>query len=168
MLSIIDFYDFEVRINELWKNKWFLLTSGDFKSSFNTMTVAWGSFGIMWNKPFVQVVVRPTRYTYEFMEEYDDFTLCSFPEKYKSDLKMLGTKSGRDTNKIEISRLTPVESKKINSPSFSEADLILECKKIYFQDMNPKNFLDPSIENNYPRKDYHRIYFGEILLIMSF
>lgn len=156
--------DLSVKINDLWLNKWFLITAGDFDAKdFNTMTVAWGSLGIMWNRPFVQAVVRPTRYTYEFTEKYDSFTMCSFPEKYKAALKLLGTKSGRDFNKIAESGLTPIKSESVSSPSFEEADLILECRKIYYDDINPGKFIDPSINKNYPLKDYHRIYFGEIL-----
>ena len=70
-----------LNVSALWSEQWLLLTAGDFRAGkFNAMTVGWGSFGVMWNKPFVQVVVRPTRYTYQFMEQYEDFTLCAFPE----------------------------------------------------------------------------------------
>ena len=168
MLRDIKPDEFSIRINDLWSNKWFLLTSGSFeKNDFNTMTVAWGSFGVMWNKPFAHAVVRPTRYTYEFMEKYDSFTLCAFPAKYKQALKILGTKSGRDTDKIKESGLTPVKSILVESPSFEEAELIIECRKIYFGDIKPENFLDSSIDKNYPLKDYHRFYYGEILKILE-
>ncbi len=164
----VDIYDFKPEIFTLWDKKWFLLTCGDFeKGNYNTMTVAWGSFGIMWNKPFAQIVVRPTRYTYEFTEKYKDFTLTAFPDNYKEALKVLGTKSGRDGNKIKEAGLTPIKSKTVLSPSFNEANLILECKTIYFDDLKPENFLIPSIEKLYPKKDYHRIYFGEITTILQ-
>ena len=157
-----------VRINYLWAKKWMLLTSGDFnRNDYNTMTVAWGSVGVMWNKPFVQVVVRPTRYTYGFMELNETFTLCAFPEKYKDALEILGTKSGRDGNKIKEACVTPVASKKVAAPCFSEAELVIECKKIYYDDLDPANFLDKDIDNNYPLKDYHRIYFGEMIAIFG-
>ena len=150
----------------LWSKQWLLLTSGDHKSKeYNTMTVGWGSIGTMWNKPFVQVVVRPTRFTYEFMEKYDTFTLTAFPDKYKDQLKYLGTVSGRDEDKILKSGLTVISSEKINAPGFDEAELIIECKKIYWDDLRSENFIDGRIEESYPEKDYHRIYFGEILSI---
>ena len=163
----------EIPINEFlhapfnqWLNEWFLLTSGDLsKNDFNCMTVAWGSMGTMWNKPFIQVVVRPTRYTYEFTEKYDSFTLTSFELKYRDKLKLLGTKSGRDTDKISEAGLTPMASKLVKSPGYKEAYQIFECRKIYFDDFEPDNFLDKKIFNNYPLKDYHRIYFGEVLRI---
>ncbi len=165
-MKSIKFENFNIDIFNLWKNQWFLLTSGNFKKNdFNTMTVAWGSFGIMWNKPFAQIVVRPTRFTYNFTEKFNSFTLSAFSDNYKSILSMLGTKSGRDTDKITESGLTPIASEIIESPAFEEAELILECKKIYWDDFKSKNFLDNTINTSYPQKDYHRIYFGEILKI---
>ena len=143
-----------------------LLTSGDFAAGqFNTMTVGWGSLGVMWRRPFVQVVVRPTRYTYGFMEQYDTFTLCAFPEAYRQALQILGTKSGRDEDKIAEAGLTPIASTLVPAPGFAEADLIVECRKMYWQDMDPAHFLNSTIEKHYAKKDYHRIYFGEVVAI---
>jgi len=164
----IPFDRFKSNIFELWDKQWFLLTSGDFKSGrYNTMTVSWGYFGIMWNKPMAVVVVRPVRHTFEFIEKYDTFTLNAFPEKYHNDLKLLGTKSGKDGDKIAETALSVCASQKIAAPSFNQAELIVECKKIYWDDYKPEHFLDTGIEKNYPRKDYHRIYYGEIKQIMG-
>ncbi len=158
----ISFQEFAPRIQHLWSKQWLLLCCGNFeKQHFNAMTVGWGSFGVMWHKPFVQVVVRPTRYTYEFMNQYKDFTLTGFAEEKRSALQLLGTKSGRDGDKISDSGLTPVASTLIQSPTFEEATLSIECETIYRQDMDPKQFMDSSIDNLY-NDDYHRIYFGEI------
>jgi flavin reductase (DIM6/NTAB) family NADH-FMN oxidoreductase RutF len=165
-LSEIPVNNFLINPTHLWLEQWLLITSGSFEEKkYNTMTVAWGSNGIMWNKPFVQVVVRPTRHTYGFMEKYDSFTLCAFPEEYKSALKFMGTKSGRDTDKYAETGLTPIQSDVVKSPSFEEAELIIECKKIYFDDFEPDNFIDSSIQKNYPINDFHRIYFGEIVAL---
>ncbi len=145
-----------------------LLTSGDFKNgTFNTMTVGWGSLGVMWSKPFVQVVVRPTRYTYNFMNQHDTFTLCALPEKYRKALELLGSKSGRHGNKIAEAEIQPIASTIVAAPSFAEAELIIECRKIYWDDFKPDHFLDHHIHANYPLKDYHRIYFGEIMAILG-
>jgi len=162
----ISYEKFSSRVIDLWLNQWFLLTCGNYqKNHFNTMTVAWGSIGAMWNKPFAQVVVRPTRYTYKFMEQYHSFTLCSFGRKYRDDLQLLGTKSGRDGNKIAETKLEVVASHKVSAPSFKQAELVIECKKIYWQDFDQSHFLDPRTERLYPHHDYHRIYYGEILYI---
>jgi len=165
-LKTISFEDFTICAHQLWNDNWFLLTSGDYNAAkYNTMTVAWGSFGTMWNKPFAQVVVRPTRYTYQFMEKYSTFTLSAFGKRYRDALMLLGTKSGRDGDKIGESGLTIAASSKVSAPCFSEAELIIECKKIYFDDFEPKQFLEVDIFNKYPEKDYHRIYYGEILTV---
>jgi flavin reductase (DIM6/NTAB) family NADH-FMN oxidoreductase RutF len=150
--------------HHLWSEQWLLLTCGDFASgNFNTMTVGWGSLGTMWAKPFAQIVVRPGRYTHEFMERFDHFTLSAFSERHRKALMHLGTRSGRDGDKLSQTGLTPVASTEIASPGFAEAELILECRKIYRQIMDPAGFLDPAIDKNYPTNDYHTIYYGEIL-----
>lgn len=158
--------EFETKIFNAWDSRWFVLTAGDVKQNrCNSMTVAWGSFGIMWNKPFAQVVVRPTRYTFEFMEHYNSFTLCAFDRRHRSALQLLGSKSGRNSDKITESGLTLMPSLHVAAPAFAEAQLIIECIKMYWQDFDPAHFLDPRIEEKYPQKDYHRSYFGEIVVI---
>jgi len=158
----------ELNLNphRLWNRTWLLLTSGNFSSGdLNTMTVSWGSLGTVWGKPFAQVFVRPTRYTFGFLERHEDFTLCEFAESYRQTLEFLGTHSGRDRNKIAQVDLTPIASSQVASPGFAEAELIIECHKIYWDDFKPVNFLDIEIDEHYPASDYHRIYYGEIVAI---
>lgn len=167
-LKIIPFDRFKINPVGLWSNQWLLLTAGDFTTnSFNSMTVGWGSFGVIWNMPFVKVVVRPTRYTYNFMEKYQTFTLCAFPEQYRDALELLGSKSGRQGDKISETGLHLIAATKVTAPAFSEAELIIECQKIYWDDLNPDHFLDRTIDRNYPLKDYHRVYFGKIVAIQG-
>lgn len=148
------------------REQWLLLTAGEFApGKFNSMTISWGSVGEIWNKAFFQVVVRPTRYTRGFMEKNVGFTLCVFPTANKPALSLLGSKSGRDGDKILESGLTPIPSSLVTAPGYDEAELIVECRKIYWQDLDPSHFLDPAIEMNYAQKDYHRAYFGEILSV---
>lgn len=164
--ELIQFNELKLNPHRLWGTQWLLLTSGDFvKGHFNTMTVAWGSLGTMWELPFAQIVVRPTRYTYEFLNRYQTFTLCAFPEERRSALALLGSKSGRDGDKIAEAGVTPIASTIVAAPGFAEAELIIECRKLYWQDMNPDHFLNPGIEARYPLKDYHRIFYGEVLAI---
>jgi len=168
MRKSIPFDEFTVKTHHLWNKQWLLLTTGDFANhDFNMMTVGWGSFGTMWNKPFAQVVVRPNRYTYGFIERYDTFTLCAFPEQYRPALQFTGTKSGRDYDKVAETGLTPIASTEVVAPGFAEAELIVECRKLYWDDMTPSHFLDSAIEKHYPQKHYHRIYFGEIVAILG-
>jgi flavin reductase (DIM6/NTAB) family NADH-FMN oxidoreductase RutF len=158
--------ELKVRIHSLWDAQWFLLTAGDYAArDFNTMTVSWGSLGTMWNRPFAQVVVRPGRHTYGFIERHPTFTLSAFPEKCHDALMLLGTKSGRDGDKIAEAGLTPQAATTIAAPGFDEAELVIECRKIYSDDFDPARFVDPTIDQNYPDKDYHRIYYGEIVAV---
>ena len=146
-----------------WEPGWFLLTAGvNAPGKFNSMTVSWGALGVLWGKPLAVVVVRPQRYTRKFMDELDTFSLCAFSEEYRGALQMLGTLSGRDTPKMKDCALTPIALTQIACPGFAEAELILECRKSYFHDLEPKNFLAPYIAGNY-RGDFHRVYFGEVL-----
>lgn len=162
--SRIGFTNLRLDSINVWLNRWCLLTAGD-KTSFNAMTIGWGSIGAMWSKPFIQVVVRPHRYTYEFMEKYNTFTVSVLPVQYRDAMQIIGSKSGKDCDKIKESGLTVVHSEIVDAPTFKEAELVFECKKNYWQDMNPENFLDSAISEKYPAKDYHRIYFGEILAV---
>ncbi|MDA3957524.1 flavin reductase [Oceanispirochaeta sp.] len=160
----IDANDLRVNSTTLWKEQWLLLTSGDYEQGhYNSMTVAWGSMGVMWKKPFVQVVVRPGRYTYEFIEKYPDFTLSVLPEGFRNTMSLMGSESGRFKDKIAESGLTPLASLSVKAPAFSEAELILECRTMYRDTIKPECFKDESLEINYPLKDYHTLYFAEIL-----
>ncbi|HNT33882.1 MAG TPA: flavin reductase [bacterium] len=158
----IDVTELTCKPVDLWMNQWLILTSGT-DEDCNMMTVAWGSIGCMWSKPFVQIVVRPQRHTFQYLEKSDSFTLCAFPGKYRRALQTLGSISGRDGDKLSKTNLTLRKSTKVSAPCYNEASLILECRIMYTQDINPAGFKDPVIEGNYPNKDYHRAYFGEIV-----
>jgi flavin reductase (DIM6/NTAB) family NADH-FMN oxidoreductase RutF len=150
----------------LFDNQWLLLTSGDFAiRDYNCMTISWGSLGTMWNRPFVQTVVRPQRHTFQFMEKYTSFTLCAFPKTYRQALALLGSKSGRDSNKLAEAGLTPTPATIVQAPCYAEAELVIECRKIYWADFDPEHFVDATIDENYATRDYHRSYFGQILAV---
>jgi flavin reductase (DIM6/NTAB) family NADH-FMN oxidoreductase RutF len=138
---------------------WMLVTVGT-DTSFNTMTAAWGGLGVLWDKNICFCVIRPTRYTFAFMEKSEGFTLAFFEERYRDTLTYCGTKSGKDVDKIAETGLTPVFDN--GAVYFSEARLVMVCRKLYTQDIVPANFLDPGIDKFYPKKDYHRMYVGEI------
>ena len=145
----------------LLSEDWMLVCAGN-PESYNIMTASWGSIGILWNKPVAICYIRPQRYTYQFAEKYSCYTLNFFPEKYKHILDLCGSKSGRDINKMKIEGLNPVQTADGNI-IFNESKLAIECRKIYFDDIKPDNFIDPSIEKLYLIKDYHRFYIGEII-----
>ena len=139
---------------------WFLLSAGDLHA-FNTMTASWGGVGILWNKPVVFCFVRPQRYTYKFIESNELFTMSFFDDSHRDALSLCGKVSGRQTDKMKATGLTPMESPK-GSVFYEQAKLMLECRKLYYSDIIPENFMIEGINSNYPKKDYHRMYIGEI------
>ena len=142
---------------------WMLITSGDEKN-FNTMTASWGGLGVLWNKNVAFSFVRPQRYTFEFMEKSDTFSLCFFDDEYKGSLKICGTKSGRNSDKVKEAGLNSFFE--MGTPCFKEAKLILVCKKIYNQFIDPNCIVDESFNKNYEMKDYHKMFIGEIIKCM--
>jgi flavin reductase (DIM6/NTAB) family NADH-FMN oxidoreductase RutF len=146
--------------------EWMLITAGDI-NSFNMMTASWGSLGVLWGKTVAFCFIRPHRYTYTFVNGNNFFTLSFYPEKYKEALGICGKYSGRNVDKVKLSGLTPTEDKEYKTVFFEEAKLVFICKKIYYQDINPDNFLDKSIFDNYPQKDYHRMFAGEIMKVLE-
>jgi flavin reductase (DIM6/NTAB) family NADH-FMN oxidoreductase RutF len=144
---------------------WMLVAAGD-SEHYNMMTASWGGFGILWNKPVVTVFIRPHRYTYEFVEKNDYFSISFFTESFRKTLNLLGSQSGRDINKMAIEGLNAVFTEN-NTVYFDQAKLVLECKKLYMDDIKPGNFLDKGIVDLYPKKDYHRLYIGEVVNILK-
>ncbi|MBP7780702.1 MAG: flavin reductase family protein [Paludibacteraceae bacterium] len=158
----------EIKATELNENvfdlighQWMLVTAGS-KDKYNTMTASWGAMGILFNKPIAIIFIRPQRYTFGFLEKNDTFTLSVLPETYRKALNICGSKSGKDCDKIKEAGLTPL-STELGNMAFEEARLILECKKIYGQFLDPKAFYDQSlIPANFPKNDFHKVYIAEI------
>ena len=146
--------------------EWALLSAGE-AGKFNTMTISWGAMGIMWGKPVVIVFIRPQRYTKEFVDSRDLFTVSFFPGEYKKALELLGTKSGRDGDKVKESGLTPLFTD--GTVAFEEAHTVFVCKKLFGgQQLDASKFVAQGIEPAmYPNKDYHYFYFGEIEKVLS-
>lgn len=131
------------------------------KEKHNNMTIGWATSGILWSKQVVISYVKPTRYTYSFCNEFDTFTICYF-DNQNEILKECGTKSGRDVNKDELCSLHVVELD--GEIAYSEASLVITCKKIYQDDFKKDNFLDMSIyEKRYMDDLPHRFYVGEVI-----
>jgi len=143
-------------IGEQW-----MLISAKKDDGCNTMTASWGGLGVLWSKNVVSLYIRPQRYTNEFVDGSNHFTLSFFDESYKKTLAYLGRVSGRDEDKIAKSELTLINDE--NMVAFEEAELIIVCKKIYKQQLMKDCFVDDSISTSvYPDDDFHYLYVGEI------
>lgn len=161
----------EIDIKELEFNpfskigtQWMLITAGD-EEKHNTMTASWGGLGIMWGKNIATVYIRPQRYTKEFVDANDTFTVSFFPEKCRKALQICGSVSGRDVDKEKEAGLTPYYVD--GTTAFEEAELIFVCRKQYHQDMLPECFDEAKNDEKwYPGKDYHTMYMAEITKVL--
>jgi len=146
------------------KDKWMLVTA-EKNGKVNTMTASWGGFGILWNKEVAFVVIRPQRYTKEFVDASESFSLCFFDETYKKQLAYLGKVSGRDEDKIAKTGLTINLENQV--PVFNEAEFALIVKKLYVQPMAGEFFIEKDIINKwFPDEDFHILYVAEIEKIL--
>ena len=146
-------------------DQWMLITAGTAESC-NTMTASWGGVGVLWQAPVATCYVRPQRYTKQFLDEQEYFTLTFFSEEYREALKLCGTKSGRDVDKVKECGFT-VKTAACGAPYFEEAELVIVCRKRYVQDFDPAAIPEDVKRKQYPNSDYHTMYIGEIVEVLS-
>ena len=144
--------------------KWALVTAGN-EDSFNTMTISWGGMGTIWNKPVATVYVRTSRFTHEFIDNNDYFTISFFPEEYKGILGVLGSKSGREMDKMHASGLTPVQVE--NGITFKEAETTFVCRKLCKQPIELRNMPEDVVNSFYKADTRHDMYIGEVIKIIQ-
>ena len=143
---------------------WMLITA-EKDNKVNTMTASWGGLGVMWGKNVAYIVIRPKRYTKEFIDHSDTFSLTFFAESFRKQLNYLGTVSGRDEDKIKNANLTITHSE--GTPYFEEGNLVMLCKKLYAQEYKPECFIDKTLnEKWYPKADHHTLYIAEVTNIL--
>ena len=145
--------------------EWMLVTA-EREGRANTMTASWGGMGVMWGKNVAFVVIRPQRYTKEFVDFADRLSLSFLPATYHKQLGYLGSVSGRDEDKIKQAGLTLSHAD--GAPYFEEADTVMILRKLYAQPYDPTCFIDPQPDREwYPEKDYHTLYIAEIESILT-
>jgi len=150
---------------------WMLIGASDGEKT-NAMTASWGGAGVLWNKNVVYCFIRPQRYTKEFVDKTDCFTLSFFDESYREMLGYFGRVSGRDEDKISVKGLNlnlfSCDEVSGKAPVFDEARLTIVCKKLYNAPMVSEGFTDKSlIDKNYALGDFHMVYVGEIIKVLE-
>lgn len=158
------FVDAEEVLDDIQNGRAFLVAKKDDK--VNVMQIGWGFLGFMWNHSHMIVAVRPTRYTYELLKDADEFVV-SIPKKgqMKEELRICGTKSGRDIDKINECGFKMVDGSKVSVPHIDGCRISYECKVDYKAQLDPDK-LDPSInKGSYPQGDHHLILMGKIVEI---
>ena len=160
----------EISVEELKDNPftlinkdWMLITAGN-QDKHNTMTASWGGVGELWGKYASTIYIRPQRYTLEFVEREDFYSLCFFGPEYRQALSLCGSKSGRDVDKDAATGLTPCFDQA--APYYEQARLVFLCRKLYKQDMTEEAFLDKSLLDKWYDNDLHRMFIGEIVKVL--
>ena len=162
-LHPVDLQNLSPRVFEVFGTQNALLTAGD-RERRNTMTIGWAQLGRLWNLPVCTVYVRPERYTYEFTEKNDYFTVSVLPTELRKVMSLCGTKSGRDVDKVKECGLT-LRYGAGDAPFFEEAELVLVCKKLYAQDMDVSSVLEeaPILPFYGEKGGWHRMYVGQVV-----
>lgn len=161
----------EVKAEELTMNpftkigkEWLLITAGN-KEKCNTMTASWGAMGVMWGKNAVTVYIRPQRYTKEFVDREELFTISVLGEEYRNALGYCGKVTGRGMDKIKEAGLTPYYTD--GTAGIEEARMIMVCRKMYHDEIKPECFDQPENDEKwYPQKDYHTMYIAEVVKVL--
>lgn len=160
----------EINAKEIDKNlikaiadEWMLISAGN-EQKYNMMTASWGFAGEMWGQDTVVAVVRPQRYTMQFIDDSDYFTL-SFYGDNKEIHKVCGSKSGRDVDKTALTGLKPVFSD--DTVYFEQANTVIICKKQYVQRMEKECFVDKEPLRWYENNDFHYMIFGKIVKVLK-
>ncbi|MDR2774677.1 MAG: DUF4468 domain-containing protein [Tannerella sp.] len=148
-------------IIKMLNEDWMLITAGT-DAHFNMMTASWGGLGVLYGKPVALCFINPTRYTCQLMEKNDTYTLTFYTEAYREALKYCGSNSGRDKDKVKGSGLTPITTPS-GSKAFSEAWLIIECRKLIGQSLNYDALFDENVKSEWTGKQLHKMYIGEIV-----
>ena len=162
MLQSVDPKALDLNVFSAIGEQWMLITAGTGERC-NTMTASWGGLGVIWGAPAATCYIRPQRYTKEFVDREEYFTLAFFGEEYRKALSLCGSKSGREVDKVAECGFT-VAAGAGNAPYFEQAELVLVCRKVFRQAMDESCFLDKSlIGKNYPNGDFHVTYVGEIV-----
>ena len=162
----------EISVEELKDNPftlinkdWMLITAGN-HDKHNTMTASWGGVGELWGKYVSTIFIRPQRYTLEFVEQEEYYSLCFFGPEYRDALALCGSKSGRDIDKDQAAGITAQFDQA--APYYEQARLVFICRKLYRQDMESQCFLDKELlKQHYPQNDLHRMFIGEIVKVLE-
>lgn len=164
--ELVDIKECDMNPFNMIGRDWMLVTA-EKEGKVNTLTASWGGLGVIWGKNVAYVFIRDSRYTKEFIDGSDSFSLSFFDtSKYKKDLAYLGTVSGRDQNKIENVGFTVNHEDGV--PYFDEAEVVITCRKMSCHKISPEGFIDKTVDDKwYGDKDYHNMYIGEITHILK-
>ncbi len=151
------------QLTEMIARDWLLLTVGSVEH-YNPITVNWVTCGYLWMKPVITVFIRPERYSYQLLEKRPTFTASFFAGKQREALNFCAGCSGRDVSDKSIKAgLTPFHTSHGNV-GYQEAELVLDCKVLYSEQLSQASFLDQTVLDAYYREGgLHKMYVAEIV-----
>jgi flavin reductase (DIM6/NTAB) family NADH-FMN oxidoreductase RutF len=151
-------------MNQITGSGAFLTALADDK--VNTMTIGWASIGFIWGRPIMTVAVRKSRHTHSIIEKAADFTVSIPTIDMAKELEFCGTRSGRECDKLAGCNLEKFPSRSVHTPLVRVPGIHYECKIVFKAPMDPANLVE-SYHALYPKKDFHTLYFGEIVQAYS-
>jgi flavin reductase (DIM6/NTAB) family NADH-FMN oxidoreductase RutF len=153
----------EKAIEQIRKGAFLTVQAGD---DLNVMTIGWASIGFLWGRPMLTIMVRKSRYTYDIIERSSEFTVSIPVNEMKNELEFCGVKSGKSHNKFKECKLEIFPGEKVHTPIINVPGIHFECKIVYKSAMRSENLIE-SYKHLYPNKDYHTLYYGEIVYCYS-
>lgn len=157
--------DFKVSPFRLIGEEWMLIAA-EKDDRVNAMTASWGGLGVMWRMNVAFVVIRPQRFTKEFVDAADAFSLNFFDESHRDALNYFGSVSGRDEDKAAKCGFKVAHAG--GAPYFEQARTVVALRKLFAQPYRKESFIDPAPDRDcYPAGDYHTLYIGEVTAIME-
>ena len=152
--------EFTAKSFEIFNKEWAIVCAGD-PEHYNAMTISWGGLGTLWGRPVATVYVKPVRYTYQFMNDSEYFTVSFYDEQYREAMQVYGSASGRDTDKEAVTGFVPVYLE--HGVTFEQARVTLVCRKIYYNDLVMENIPAEIAQRTYHDEPPHRMYIGEVI-----
>ncbi|RVU97477.1 flavin reductase family protein [Coriobacteriales bacterium OH1046] len=165
----VDPRKFDESIFDLLDRSWGLAMAGTAPEHCNAMTIGWGQIGMFWGRPASTVFIRESRFTKEFIDACDTFSVAFLPPELHGKHKVFGTMSGRDVDKTELTGLTPIMID--GTPLYEESMLVFLCRKAYVDTVDHKNFVDETAYRRYydrgaDRDDWHSMYIAYVEKIL--
>lgn len=162
----VDSAEITDRLTKLMVNEGHTVITAGTDSRYNSMMASWEILGQYFRMPMTLNLLGANRYTLELIREQQSYTLSFFPEKSKEDIMQFGIKSGRDSNKMEESKLTHVKTPSDNI-TYKEANIVIECSLFEITTIHPNDFYTENgrkfVEDALDEaKDYHKLVFGKI------
>jgi flavin reductase (DIM6/NTAB) family NADH-FMN oxidoreductase RutF len=129
----------------------------------NVMTIGWGTVGNIWGEPMFVVLVRPSRFTYEFIEDSKEFTVNVPTPEMTRWVAVCGSKSGRDLDKFGEYAVATSPGLHVQTATIDDCPMVYECRVMHWNDVIPAHLASEAEWSFYRGQDYHRVYFAKIL-----